>query len=425
MMMDWFRRLYPINRSLTGDGVRETLRILAELAPIGQTEHPTGTVCFDWTVPKEWNVRGARIRHRDGRTLVDFHDHNLHLVGYSTPLRRTVPHEELMRHLHTLPDRPDAIPYVTSYYEENWGFCVEHRRLPEFDCDEYEVEIDATLKDGFLTIGEGFIPGETDREILFSTYVCHPSMAVNELSGPLVQTFVYRRLLERNRPLRYSYRFLYVPETIGSLLYLSLHGERLKEKLDAGYVVTCVGHDGPYTYKRSRRGDSLADKAAEHVLRQSGRPHRIVDWSPVGSDERQYGSQAFRLPVGSLMRTPYLEYPEYHTSLDNEALLSEEALQETVRTYLDIVDTLEANAVYRSEHTHGEPKLDKRGVYPTTGGQRTEEERRRLAMLSYLIAFSDGKHDLIDIADKLGAVGKELRTSAELLEEKGLLRKVQ
>lgn len=425
MIMECFNRLFPINRSLTGDGVRESLRILGEIVPIRQSEYPSGMDCFDWTVPKEWNVRSAWVKGRDGRTLIDFRDHNLHLVGYSVPVRATVSREELLARLHTRPDLPDAIPYVTSYYKEYWGFCVQHRRLAEFTDDEYEVVIDATLEDGHLTIGEGFIQGETDREILFSTYLCHPSMAINELSGPLVQTFVYKKLLEmqKRKALKYSYRFLYVPETIGSILYLSLHGEELKAKVDAGYVVTCAGHGPSYTYKKSRRGDSLADKAALHVLSRSGRPYRTVDWSPVGSDERQYGSQAFNLPVGSLMRTPYLEYKEYHTSMDNESLISEEALEETVRTYLDIVETLEANEIYVSNHTHGEPKLDKHGVYPTIGGQRTEEQRRRLFMISYLLAFSDGKHDLMDVADKLGVVGKDLWETAKLLEDKGLLRK--
>lgn len=423
MIMDYLHRLFPIHRSLTGDGVRETLRILGELAPIRQSEHPSGEACFDWTVPREWNVRDAFVRDRSGRRIIDFRANNLHLVSYSVPIRRIVSRTELLEHLHTRPDMPDAIPYVTSYYREYWGFCLEHRRLAELTDDEYEVVIDAELKDGSMTVGEGFIRGATDREILFSTYVCHPSMAINELSGPLVQTFLYRQLLQMQDRLKYSYRFLYVPETIGSICYLSRHGEELRARVDAGYVVTCVGHGPSYTYKKSRKGDTLADKAALHVLRQSGRPFRVTDWSPVGSDERQYGSQGFNLPVGSLMRTPYLEYKEYHTSMDNESLISEQALEETIRMYLDIVETLEGNGVYRSVHTQGEPKLDKHGVYPTLGGQRSEEQRRRLLQISYLLAFSDGEHDLMDIADKLGVIGKELSEAAALLESKGLLRK--
>ncbi|MBW5448359.1 DUF4910 domain-containing protein [Cohnella sp. CFH 77786] len=424
MWMELFDRLFPICRSITGNGVRETLRILNEYAPIRQREFPTGTVCFDWEVPKEWNVRDAYVKDGQGRTMIDFKANNLHLMGYSKPFRGYVSREELLAHLYTKPDLPDAIPYVMSYYREDWGFCVEHRRLPEFTDDWYEVVIDADLEDGYMTIGEGVIPGATDREILLSTYVCHPSMAINELSGPLVQTMVYRALKDR-KDLKYTYRFLYVPETIGSLLYLSRHGEELKEKVEAGYVVTCVGHGESFTYKKSKRGDTLADKAALHVLKQSGKPYKIVEWNPFGSDERQYCSEGFRLPVGSLMRTMYGEYPEYHTSLDNRSLISEQVLQETADMYLAIIETLEANETYVCTHVHGEPKLDKRGLYPYTGGTRTPEQKLRILQTTHLIAFSDGRRDLMDIAETLNLTGKDLRETALLLEQHGLLRNVR
>ncbi|MBB6671704.1 DUF4910 domain-containing protein [Cohnella nanjingensis] len=429
-MMELFDRLYPINRSITGDGVRETLRILNEYAPIAQTEYPTGTVCFDWTVPKEWNVRAAYVKDGSGRVLIDFSRNNLHLMGYSAPFRGFVSREQLMAHLHTREDLPDAIPYVISYYREDWGFCVEHRRLPEFTDDWYEVVIDADLADGRMTIGEGFIQGRTDEEILLSTYVCHPSMAINELSGPLVQTFVYRYLLERQGDLKYSYRFLYVPETIGSLLYLSRHGDDLKRRVAAGYVVTCAGHDGGFTYKRSKRGDTLADKAALHALERSGKPFKTVEWNPFGSDERQYCSEAFRLPVGSLMRTMYGEYPEYHTSLDDRSLLSERSLQDSVAMYADVIETLEANEIYACTHLHGEPKLDKRGLYPYTGGTRSKAEQRKVSAITWLLAFSDGERDLIGVADKMNAIGgmnvtcRELREAAEMLKAHSLLRRI-
>ncbi|MFC5405004.1 DUF4910 domain-containing protein [Cohnella soli] len=423
MLMDLFDRLFPINRSITGNGVRESLRILGESVPIELREYKTGTPCFDWEVPKEWNVRTAYVKDSHGRKLIDFADNNLHLMGYSVPFQGIVSREELMAHLHTRPDLPNAIPYMMSYYKENWGFCIEHDRLGEFTDDSYEVYIDADLEDGFMTIGEGYLPGATEEEILLSTYVCHPSMAINELSGPLVQTAVYRYLAQRGG-LKYSYRFLYVPETIGALLYLSQHGERMKSKVAAGYVVTCTGHGESFTYKKSKRGDTLADKAAIHVLKQSGKPYEIVEWNPFGSDERQYCSEGFRLPVGSLMRTMYDKYPEYHTSLDNRTLISEEALQETVQMYIDIIETLEANETYTCLHIYGEPKLDKRGLYPYTGGNRTEEQKRRIAAITNLIAFSDGKRDLIDIAEKLGVVGSTLHEPALALEQCGLLRKI-
>ncbi|RED65054.1 DUF4910 domain-containing protein [Cohnella lupini] len=423
MLMDLFDRLFPINRSITGDGVRQSLRILGEIVPIRQREYSTGTECFDWTVPKEWNAREAYVKDSQGRKLIDFADSNLHLMGYSVPFRGSVSREELLEHLHTRPDLPNAIPYMMSYYKENWGFCIEHDRLPEFTDERYEVVIDSELKDGHMTIGEGFIQGASDEEILLSTYVCHPSMAINELSGPLVQTMVYRYLLQK-KDLKYSYRFLYLPETIGSLLYLSQHGEELKRRVAAGFVVTCAGHGESFTYKKSKRGDTLSDKAAIHVLKQSGKPYKVVDWNPFGSDERQYCSEGFKLPMGSLMRTMYGEYPEYHTSLDNRSLISEEALLESVQMYVDVIETLEANETYECTHVHGEPKLDKRGLYPYTGGNRTDAEKRRIAAVTNLIAFSDGFADLIDIAEKLNVMGKDLRDPALLLEQHGLLRNV-
>ncbi|GIP36205.1 DUF4910 domain-containing protein [Paenibacillus sp. J2TS4] len=420
MIMDLFDRLFPIHRSITGNGVRESLAILNEIVPIEQKEYPSGMECYDWTVPKEWNVREAFIRNKWGDTIVDIRDNNLHLVSYSTPFHGRVSREELLSRIYTLPEMPDAIPYVTSYYKEHWGFCLEHNRLKQLVDDQYEVVIDSTLEDGHMTIGEGVVSGSVGQEILFSTYICHPSMANNELSGPIVQTMIYKYLRERGN-LKYNYRFLYLPETIGSVLYLSQYGEPLKEKLAAGYVITCVGHGSSFTYKKSKRGHTLADRAAIHVLQHSGKPHRIIEWSPFGSDERQYGSQAFQLPVGSLMRTMYGDYKEYHTSLDNRDLISEEALQETVQMYIDIIETLEANETYQSTHIHCEPKLDKRGLYPSTGGTRSEKERKQVSMIMHLLAYSDGEHDLIAIGDKFNTMGKDLAEAAALLVGEGLL----
>ena len=422
MLEELFDRLFPIHRSITGNGVRETLCILGEYAPIRQREIPSGTVCFDWEVPKEWNVRDAYVKDSHGRKVIDFQDNNLHLMGYSKPFRGFVTRDELLAHVHTKPDMPDAIPYMTSYYREDWGFCLQHRRLAELTDDWYEVIIDADLADGHMTIGEGVVQGSSEREILLSTYVCHPAMAINELSGPIVQTMVHKALAKRT-DLKYTYRFLYMPETIGALLYLSLHGDHLKDKVDAGYVVTCTGHGEAFTYKRSKRGDTLADKAALHVLKSAGKPYRVIDWNPFGSDERQYCSDAFRLPVGSLMRTMYGEYPEYHTSLDNRSLISWQALQESIDMYLAIIETLEANETYVSTHIHGEPKLDKRGLYPYTSGTRTQQEKLRILQTTNLIAFSDGTHDLMDIADKLGLAARDMRETAELLVKHGLLRR--
>jgi aminopeptidase-like protein len=422
MLMDLFDELFPIYRSITGEGVRESLQILDGIVPIEQLEFPSGMECFDWTIPKEWNVKAAYIQNSKGIKIVDIQQNNLHLVSYSIPIRGTFTKAELMKHIHTLPEQPNAIPYVTSYYQENWGFCVEHSRLGEFSEDQYDVVIDTTLEDGHLTIGEGFIRGETKQEILFSTYVCHPSMAINELSGPLVQTMIYH-YLRKQKNLKYSYRFLYVPETIGSIVYLSQFGEHLKKNLAAGYVVTCVGHGEAYTYKKSKQGNSLADKAAIHVLNQLGKTSKIIDWSPFGSDERQYCSPGFNLPIGSLVRTMYGKYPEYHTSLDNRELISEITMWETIETYISIIQTLEANEIYVGTHLYCEPKLDKRGLYPSTGGTRGPKEKEQVAIITNLLAFSNGELDLIDIAEKLHKLAPALSEAALLLVEKGLLLK--
>lgn len=421
-IMELFDRLFPIPRSITGNGVRETLKILNTLAPISNTEYPTGMNCFDWTIPKEWNIRDAYIKNKNGEKLVDFKESTLHVLGYSVPVNAVVSKRELFAHIHTLPQMPDAIPYLTSYYKERWGFCIEHNRLGEFVDDEYEVVIDSTLEDGFLTIGEGYIKGQTEEEVLLSTYICHPSLANNELSGPIVQTYIYKQLLERKDSLRYSYRFLYVPETIGSIAYLSQHGDRLKEKVIAGYVVTCVGNDGPFTYKKSRRGDSLADRTALNVLGSSGKDYKIIDWFPVGSDERQYCSIGFNLPVGSLMRSMYGTYKEYHTSLDNKNIISDHALKETIQMYIDILETIEINDVYINTNPFCEPKLDKRGLYPTLGSQRDAELSVKKIM--WLLGFADGKHDVIDIADKLKLKGNDLKDEIEKLVSASLLQRM-
>jgi aminopeptidase-like protein len=417
-LMNTFDRLFPITRSITGNGVRETLKILGELVPIEQTETPTGTACFDWSVPREWNIRDAYVLDRNGRRVIDFRQSNLHVVNYSVPIRKKVSRAELLEHVYTIPEMPEAIPYRTSYYKESWGFCLQHKRLAELKDDQYDVVIDSTLENGTLTSGEGFIQGASEREVLLSTYVCHPSMANNELSGPLVTTAVYKELLSRKN-LRYSYRFLYVPETIGTILFLSRKGEHLKKNLAAGYVVTCVGNKSEFTYKRSRQGNTLADRAAVHALATSGSPHSLIDWNPDGSDERQYCSPGFDLPVGSLMRIPYMKYPEYHTSLDNRSLLSEESLQESVSMYLRIIDTLEANDVFINQQPHCEPQLSKRGLYPTLGGAQSSSEI--VQKLMYLLAYSDGQYDLIDIANKLKLPAASFRPQIEQLLQAGLL----
>jgi len=412
-------RLWPITRSITGNGVRQTLTILNELVPIKTKEYPTGLNCFDWSIPKEWNIQDAYVKNKQGKRIIDFKKNNLHVMSYSIPVRQIMSRDELLKHIHTLPDQPNAIPYLTSYYQERWGFCLEHERLAELADDEYEVMIDSTLEEGHLTIGEGFIPGQREQEVLFSTYVCHPSMGNNELSGPVVQSYLYDYLLRRSEPLKYSYRFLYVPETIGAIVYLSQYGQALKEKLVAGYVVTCIGDPGAFTYKKSRRGNTLADRVAEHVLSYSEKPYQIVDWYPGGSDERQYCSPGFNLPVGSLMRSMYGKYPEYHTSLDNLAFITPAALTESIDIYIQIIETLELNDTYTNLNPYCEPQLGKRSLYPTLGAQKNKSQL--VKQFRYLLAFSDGDSDIIDIAERLKVPCLELKEAIQVLTKESLL----
>ena len=411
-------RLWPIARSLTGPGFRESLAIIEETTgPMELHRWPTGEQVLDWQVPDEWTIREAWIRGPGGERVVDFAEHNLHVLGYSEPIHRTMPLEELQGHLHSIPEQPTAIPYVTSYYRRRWGFCLAHderERLPDGD---YEVFIDADLGPGHVEVGEVVIEGG-EQEVLFSTYCCHPSMANNELSGPVIAAQLAAAV--RARPeRRHTYRFLFLPETIGSICYLARFGDRLRERLAAGYVITCAGDRGTLTYKRSRRGDSLADRVAEHVLR--GSEHQVIDFFPLGSDERQFCSPGFNLPVGSLMRTRYGTYPEYHTSLDDLSFITPEALGETFEKYLAIVAALEANDTLAATEPYGEPQLGKRGLYPTLGGPRAVEQA--VTDMMWLLNLCDGTCDLVAVAERAGRPLAELAPIAAKLVDAGLLRR--
>lgn len=393
----YFDRLWPIARSITGDGLRQSLDIIQEIIPLVRTEVPSGTAVYDWTVPKEWNIRNAWIITPDGRKIADFQINNLHLVNYSVPVHKKISWSELKNHLHTVPEMPDAVPYITSYYRETWGFCLsnaEFEKLPE--TGEYEVFIDSDLKLGSMTWAECVLPGESSEEIFFSTYLCHPSMANNELSGPIATAFLAQKI-SRLKKRKYTYRFLFAPETIGVIAFLAQHGSHLKSKMKAGYVLTCCGDPGDFTYKRSKHRNSLADRAAEHVLQYSGKKHRIIEFAVGGSDERQYCSPGFNLPVGSLMRTPYQQYKEYHTSLDDKSFISFDALQETIDTYYDIARVMELNDKYRNVIDCCEPQLGKRGLYPS--GINPLYDRQELHRRLHFLSFADGQKDLLDIAE--------------------------
>lgn len=414
-MLRFMRELFPICRSITGEGLRETLRRIADRIPLEVHEVPSGTQVLDWIVPKEWNIRDAYVEDAAGRRVVDFQDHNLHVVSYSVPVHARVSLEELRQHIHTLPDHPAWIPYRTSYYSETWGFCLQHERLLELPDGEYEVHIDSSLEDGSLTYGECFLPGETDAEVLISCHCCHPSLANDNLSGIALAT----RLAEHldGVPHRYSYRFLFIPGTIGSISWLARNVDRV-DRIRHGLVVTCVGDPGDLTYKRSRRGNAEIDRAAEHVLKTSGAASTTVDFVPYGYDERQYGSPGFDLPVGALMRTPNGQYPEYHTSADDLAFVKAESLAESLETYVAVIDVLENNHRFLNLNPKGEPQLGRRGLYPGVGG--TGPSAELLARL-WVLNLTDGEHTLLDVAERSGLAFPLIRDAASVLLKGGLL----
>lgn len=395
----YFDRLWPINRSLTGNGNRETLSILSEIVDLEIQEVPSGTKCFDWIVPPEWNVKEAWIKDSKGNVIVDFSSNNLHLLGYSEPFYGNLTFSQLKENIYTLPEQPDLIPYLTSYYKRRWGFCMSSNQLAKLDAEElYEVFIDSSLdEDGHMTMGEAVLYGETTEEILISTYICHPSMASNELSGPLVAAFLYKKLKEV-RNLKYTYRFEFIPETIGSICLLSQKGKHFKSNLIAGFVITCIGDSGKFTYKRSRQGNSLADRSVELILNQTEKEYEVVDFFPNGSDERQYCSPAFDLPVGSLMRTMYGRYVEYHTSADNKDYICFTAIEESISKYFDVIELIERNKFYLNKFPFCEPQLGKRNLYPNLGSQKSTENFVNAMM--WMLNLSDGKNDLIEISKR-------------------------
>ena len=385
--------LYPICRSITGDGVRQTLGILGRQAPIEVHEVPSGTPVLDWVVPPEWNIRDAWVANEDGERVIDFRAHNLHVVSYSVPVRATMSLAELRPHLHSDPAHPDWVPYRTSYYKEDWGFCVAHRVLEALPEGRYEVVIDSTLAPGALTYGECFIPGEVADEVLFSAHVCHPSLANDNLSGLAVAVRLFGRLRERRN--RLSYRFVFAPGTIGAIVWLARNEARLGA-IRAGMVLSNLGDPGAMHYKRSRQGAATVDRAAALVL--GGLGGKVLEFEPYGYDERQYCSPGFDLPVGCLSRTPYGQFPEYHTSADDLELVRPEALAESLGAVEAIVDVLERDGRYLNLSPKGEPMLGRRGLYAALGGT-SDAKARQLALL-WVLNLSDGGHSLVDIAER-------------------------
>lgn len=417
-MHDLAADLYPFCRSITGDGVRQTLARLAREIPLETREVPSGTEVFDWTVPEEWNIREAWIKDPQGRKVVDFAEHNLHVLGYSTPVSGKMPLAELKAHLFSLPDQPDLIPYRTSYYRKNWGFCLAHGVLENLADGEYEVFIDSDHKNGSLTYGELFIQGETNDEVLVSCHTCHPSLANDNLAGIAVAVSLAKHLA--SAPRRLSYRFLFIPGTIGSITWLALN-QPVFPRIKHGFVLTCAGDAGPVTYKQSRLGDALVDRAFRQVLKSSGAEFHIEEFHPYGYDERQFGSPGINLSVGCLMRSVHGTFPEYHTSADNLDFIKPESLADTLAKAIEAVEVLEHNASYTNLNPMCEPRLGKYGLYGSGGGQRTGEFSE-LALL-WVLNQSDGTKDLLSIAERSGMSFRKILTAATSLEQAGLLRK--
>ncbi len=408
--------LYPLCRSITGDGLRASLKILQRTAPLTLQEVPSGTPVLDWVVPREWNLRRARLRGPDGTVLADTDVSNLHVLNYSVPFTGDVSLEELQPHLHSLPEAPELIPYRTSYYKDAWGFCLPHAVRQQLRAGTYRVEIDTTLQDGALSYGELLVPGQQAAEVLVSTHCCHPSLANDNCAGMAMCALLARMLAGLH--LRYSYRFLFVPGTIGAITWLA-RNEATAPRIAHGLVAACVGDKGRLTYKRSRRGTAEVDRAAVHVLQHSGADFEVRDFTPYGYDERQYCSPGFNLAVGSLTRTPYGEYPEYHTSADNLSLVRPENVVDTLRRYLEVFEVLEGNRAYQNLSPKGEPQLGKRGLYGALGGH-SHAQARQMAML-WVLNQSDGTTSLLDVAERAKLPFHQVRWAASALEDAGLL----
>ena len=410
------RELYPICRSITGDGVRETLRRVGEHIPLKVHEVPTGTRVFDWTVPKEWNITDAYVKNSDGIKVIDFKKSSLHVLNYSTPVHKRMSLAELREHLYTLPNHPDWIPYKTSYYQERWGFCLSQNQLDGLEEGSYEVVIDSSLEAGNLTYAECSIPGESSDEVLISCHICHPSICNDNLSGIALNTFLARSLQDRR--LRYSYRFIFIPGTIGAITWLALN-ESTVGRIKHGLVVANVGDAGKMNYKKSRRGNAEIDTAVAHALKHSGDPYEITDFSPYGYDERQFCSPGFNLPMGSLTRTPWGRYPEYHTSADNLSLVQPGFLADSFKMYLSVLGILEKNRRYVNQNPKCEPQLGKRGIYRQMGGN-VESKEAELAML-WVLNLSDGNYSLLEIAERANLSFERIAEAAAALCSHGLL----
>lgn len=420
-MYKWAEDLFPICRSITGQGVRETLSYIQKLLPdLEIHEVKSGTKAFDWEVPDEWNIKDAFVMDENGKKVIDFKKHNLHVVGYSDPIDRKISLDELQNHLYSLPNQPDAIPYITSYYKRRWGFCISDNERKKLNPGTYHIKIDSSLKSGHLTYAQLILPGSSEEEILLSTYICHPSMANNEISGPVVTTALVR-WLQTLKHRRYTYRIVFVPETIGSIVYISQNANEMKKNIKAGFVITCIGDTRTYSYLQSRLGNTLADQTAKNVLRHHVKDYKEYSFLERGSDERQYCSPGVDLPVISIMRSKYGTYPEYHTSLDDMSFISPEGLQGGYDVLQKCIEVLENNFTYKT-NVNCEPQLAKHGLYPTIS---KKDSKKKVQEILSLIAYADGNHTLLEIADKIGVFAGDLVPIVKKILEANLFDKVK
>ena len=439
-MYEMIEVLYPITRSITGEGVRKTLKIFQEHIDLEIHEVETGTRVFDWVVPEEWNINDAYIMNKNKEKIVDFKKSNIHVLQYSEKINKKIGLEELKKHIFTLPDQPDTIPYRTSFYNKNWGFCMSHNEFLKLNDKEYSVNISSEHKNGSLTYGEFLIRGESKDEILISTYVCHPSLCNDNLSGPVMSLFLAKYLAKQK--LHYSIRFLFIPETIGAITWLAKNEDKIKN-IKHGLVATCLGDSGNSTYKKSRDGDNIIDEIVEEVLIESGKPYKIMDYWPSGSDERQYCSPGFNLPVGSLMRTPYDMFDEYHTSDDNLSFMNKESLADSFLKYMSVIKKLEKNfgmqkpmkilkekkstendQVFKNLIPKCEPQLGKRKIYDNVGGMKKQDSLEQKKAIQWILNLSDGRNSLRDIQNRSGLNYNILLDMTELLVKKQLLSNV-
>jgi len=442
-MFQLMKELFPICRSITGNGVRQTLNIIKKFIPIETIEIPSGTIVFDWTIPKEWNILDAYVTDPNGEKIIDFHKSNLHVLNYSIPINKKIPLVELKKHIHTIPKKPDVIPYVTSYYSENWGFCMSHNQFLSLKEGDYQVVIDSSLTKGHLTYGEFLIPGKNQEEILLTCYVCHPSMCNDNLSGIVLLTFLAQYL--KNYKLNYSIRFLFIPETIGAITWIQKNEQKLS-KIKHGLVATCVGDSGNFTYKKSRKGNYEIDATVETILKNSNNEFLISEFFPWGSDERQFCSPGFDLPVGSLMRSMYGtdNFPEYHTSADNLSFVNEKSLQGSLEMYLKIIFELDKNysksekglvkkenerkdnsEYYENLNPKCEPQLIKRQIHRKLGGQKNSfDERKEEQAMFWVLSLSDGKNSVSDIIQKSNLDEKIISNAIDILVDCNLLKQI-